>query len=136
MQIMQHRIAVIPDRHWSTRFQCTCNQFKYQISEKINTQLEIGIVVHYKSSNAIGMFTLAKREKPHKARFLCDCAPRNLLTDKDRTRIPSMQLIIDVAGSRHFRCKLGLADRYHNIRIHPELVKDSTFCCHMRKYDS
>ena len=60
MEIMQHRIDVIPDSHWSARFPSTYNQFKDQNTEKINTELETGRVVPSKSSNAIGMFTRQK----------------------------------------------------------------------------
>ena len=136
MEIMQDRIDLIPDSHWSSRFPSTYNQFKDQITQKINTELETGRVVPSRSSNAIGMFTQPKRDKPYEARFLFDCIPRNLVTHKDKTPMPSMEQIIDFIGSRHFRSKLDLTDGYHNIRIHPESVKDSTFCCHMGKYDS
>ena len=50
--------------------------------------------------------------------------------------MPRMEHIIDFVGSRPSRSKLDLTDGYHNIRIHPESVKDSTFCCHMGKFDS
>ena len=43
---------------------------------------------------------------------------------------------MDFVGSRPFRSKLDLSHRYHNIRIHAESVKDSTFGCHMGKFDS
>ena len=112
MEIMQHRIDVIPNSHWSPRFPSTYNQFKDQITEKINTELETGRVVPSKSSNAIGMFTQPKRDKPHEARFLLDCIPRNLVTHKDKTPMPSMEQIIDFVGSRPFRSKLDLTDGY------------------------
>ena len=85
MEIMQHTIDVIPDSHWSERFPSTYNQFKDQISHKINTELETGMVVPSTFSNAIGIFTQPKRDKPHEARFLLDCIPRNLVTYKDKT---------------------------------------------------
>ena len=47
-----------------------------------------------------------------------------------------MEQIIDFVGSRPFRRKLDLTDGYHNIRIHPDSVQDSTLCYHMGKYDS
>ena len=50
--------------------------------------------------------------------------------------MPSMEQIKDFRGSRPFRHKLDLTDGYHNIRIHPGSVSDSTFTCHMAKFDS
>ena len=47
-----------------------------------------------------------------------------------------MEQIIDFVGSRPFRSKLDFTDGDYNIRIHAESVKDSTFYCHMGKYDS
>ena len=47
-----------------------------------------------------------------------------------------MDDMIDFVGSRPFRCKLDFTHGYHNIRIHPESVKDTTSCCHMGKYNS
>ena len=70
MEIMQHRIDVIPDSHWSSRFPRTYNRFKDHITQKINTELETEIVEPYGSNNAIGMFTQPKKHKPHEARFL------------------------------------------------------------------
>ena len=57
IEIMQHRIEIILDSHWSSRFPSTCNQFKDQSTQKINTELESGRVEPCRSSNAIGMFT-------------------------------------------------------------------------------
>ena len=82
------------------------------------------------------MFTQRKRDKPHEARFLQDSILRNLVTNTDKIPMPSMEQIIDFVGSRPFRSKLDLTDGYHNISNHPESVKDTTFCCHMGKYDS
>ena len=119
MENIQHRIDVIPARHWSSRFPTTNHQFQDLISDKINTELETGRVVPSKSSNPIGMFTQPKADKPHEARFVQDCTPRNLVTDKDKISIPSMKEIIDFVGSRPFRSPLDLTDGYHNISIHP-----------------
>ena len=135
MGIMHHRIDVIPESHWSPRFPSTYNQFKDHITEKINIELGTGRVVPSRSRNAIGMFTQPRRDKPHEARFLLYCIVRNLVTHKDKPSMPSMEQIIDFVGSRPFRSKLDLTDRYYNIRIHPESVKDSTCYCHMGKYD-
>ena len=85
MQIMQHRIAVIPDSHWSIRFTRTHMQLKEQITQKINTEQETRRVAPSKSSNAIGMFTQTIRNIPHKARFLLNGIPRTLVTHKDKT---------------------------------------------------
>ena len=38
MEIMQHRIDVIPHSHWSPRFPSTYNQFQDQITDKIKTE--------------------------------------------------------------------------------------------------
>ena len=38
--------------------------------------------------------------------------------------------------SRPFKSKLDLTDVYHNIRIPPDSLSDSTFTCHMAKCDS
>ena len=136
MEIIQDTIDVLPDSHWSTRFPNTYNHLQDQIMEKCNSELETGRVVPCKSSNAIGMFTYPKRDKPHEARFLLDCIPSNLVTQKDKTQMPSMEQIINVVGSRPFRNKRDVLDGYHNIRIHPESVTDAAFCCQMSKYDS
>ena len=136
LEIMQHRIDVIPNSVWKPGFASTYNQFKHQITKKIITQLDTGRIVPSKSSNSIGMFIQPKRHKPQEARFLLDCIPRNLVTHKDETPMPSMEQIEDFIGSRPFRSKLDLTDGYYNIRIHPDSVSDSTFTCHMRKFDS
>ena len=117
---MQDRIDVIPDSHWSSRFPSTYNQFKDQITQNIKTELETGRVVTSRFSNAIGMFTQPKRDKPHEARFRLNCIARNLVTHKDKTPMPSIERIIDFVGSRPFRSKLDLTDGYYKIRIHPE----------------
>ena len=136
MEIMQHRIDLIPASHWSPRFPSTYNLFKDQITQKINTELETGTVEPSRSRNAIAMFTEQKSDKPHEARFLLHCITRNLVTYQDKTAMPSMAQIMDLVGSRPFRCKLDLIHGYYNIRIDPESVKDSTFFCHMGKFDS
>ena len=133
---MQHRIDVTPHRHCAIIFPRTCNQFKDQIREKINTDLETGRVVPSKSSNAIGMFTQPKRDNPNEARFLLHCIPRNHVTHKDKTPMPSMEQIIVFVGSRLFRSNVDLTDGYNNITMHPELVKDRTFCSHMGNNNS
>ena len=47
-----------------------------------------------------------------------------------------MEQIKDFLGSTPFRSKLDLTDGYHNIWIHSDSVSDSTFTCHMGKFDS
>ena len=135
MEIMQHRIDVITNSHRSARFPSRYNQFKDQITQEIHTELETATVVPSTSRNAIGMFTQPTRDKQHEARFLLNRVPRNHVTQKDITPMPSMEQIIDFAGSRPFRSQLDLTDGYHNIRIHPESVKDTNFSYHMGKYD-
>ena len=80
MEIMQHRIDVIPASHRSLRFPRTYNLFKHQITQKIYPELETGTVVPSRSSYAIGMFTQPKRDKPHEARFPLHCIIRKLVT--------------------------------------------------------
>ena len=99
-------------------------------------QLDTGRIVGSKSSNSIGMFTQPNRDEPQEARFLLDCIPRTLVTHKDKTPMPSMEQIKDFIGYRPFRSNLDLTDGYHNIRIHPDSVSESTFTCHMGKFDS
>ena len=47
-----------------------------------------------------------------------------------------MEQMKDCIESRPIRRNLDLTDRYHNLRIHPDWVSDSTFTCHMGKFDS
>ena len=136
MEIMQHRIDIIPNSHWSPRFSSTYNQFKDQITEKINIELGTERVAPSRSSNTIGIFTQPKRDKPDEARFQLHCIPRNLVTHQDKTPISSMEQIIEFVVSGPFRSKLDLTDGYHKISIHPESVKYSTVRCHIGKYDS
>ena len=91
LDIMQHRIAVIPNSVWKLRFPSTYNQFKHQITEKIITELDTGRIVPSKSGNAIGMFIEPKRDNPEEAWFLLDGIPRNLVPHKDKTLMPSMK---------------------------------------------
>ena len=135
LEMIQHRIDVILNLVWKPRFPSTYNQFKYPNTKNIITELETGRIVGSKSSNSIGMFTQPKRDKPEEARFLLDCIHRNLVTHKDKTPIPSMKQIKEFMGSRPSRSQLDLTDEYHNIRIHPDLVSDSTFICHIWKFD-
>ena len=136
LEIMQHRINIIPNSEWKPTFPSTYNQFQDQITKKIITDLETGRIVASKSSNSIRMFTQPKMDKLQEARFLQDSILRNLVTDEDKTPMPSMEQIKDFIGSRPFRSKLDLTDGYHNIRIDPDSVRHSTFPCHMAKFDS
>ena len=61
LEIMLHRIDVIPNSVWKPRFPSTYNQFKDQITKNIITELDTGRIIASKSSNSIGMFTQAKR---------------------------------------------------------------------------
>jgi len=80
------------------------------------------------------MFTEPKKDGK-KARFLLNCIPRNLKTHKDRMPMPSINQIIDWLASKKFKFKLDLTDGYHHIRHHLDIVKHSTFSCHMEKFD-
>ena len=110
MDIMLHRIDVIPDSHWSPRFPSIFNQFKDQITERINIELATGRVVPSRSRNGIGMLREPEIDQPREGRFLLDCISRNLVSYKDKTPMPSMEQIIDCVGSRPFRSKLDLTD--------------------------
>ena len=136
LEIMQHRIDVIPNSEWKPRFACSKHQLKDQIAKKIIREVETARIVPSKSSNSIGMFTQPNRDKPQEARFLLDSITRNLVTDKDKTHMPSMEQIKHFIGSRPFRIKLDLTDGYHNSRIYPDSVSDSTFTCYRWKFDS
>ena len=57
LEIMQHRIDVITNSVWKPRFPSTNDQFKYQMTREMITELETGRIVRFKSSNSIGMFT-------------------------------------------------------------------------------
>ena len=81
------------------------------------------------------MFTIPKSDGI-KPRFLLDCVARNLVTEKDKTPLPSIQQILEFCQSRTFRSKIDLADGYHNIRIEPDSVKHSTFLCHKGYFNS
>ena len=108
---------------------------KDQITEKVNKELETGRIILSKSFNTIIMFTPLKKDGK-KARFLLNCIPRNLKTHKARIPMPSINQIIDWLASKRFKSKLDLTDSYHNIRHHPDSVKQSTFSYHMGKFDS
>ena len=136
MDMIQYRIDVLPESHWSPRFLRTYNHLKHQITEQIYTELGPTRVVPSRSSNAIGIFAQPKRDELHEARSLLHCITRNLVTHKDKIAMPSMEQIIDCVGSRPFRSKRDLRDGYRNIRIHAESDKDSTICCQMGKYNS
>ena len=136
LEIMRHRIDVTTNWVWIPRFPSTYNQFEDQISKKITTELETGIIVSSKSRNSIGMFTKPKRDKLQEARFRPDWIPRNLVTHIDETPVPSMEQIKDFIGSRAFTSKLDLTHGYHNIWFHADSVSDSTFTCHMGKFAS
>ena len=98
LEIMQHRIDVIRNSVWKLRFHSSYNQFKDPITKKIITELDTGRIVPSKSSNSIGMFTQLKRDKPQEARFLLDWITRNVVTHKDKTRMPSMEQICESSG--------------------------------------
>jgi len=80
------------------------------------------------------MFTQRKKDGK-KARFLLISMSRNLKTHKDRIPMPSINQIIDWLASKIWKSKLELTDRYHNIRHHSDSGKNSTFSCHMGKFD-
>ena len=50
--------------------------------------------------------------------------------------MPSMEQIKDFIVFIPCRSKLDLTDEYHDISSHPDSVGDSTFTCHMGKFDS
>ena len=81
------------------------------------------------------MFTQPKTDKPYEVRFLLYYIPSNLVTHEDKARMPSMKEIINFVGSRPFRRKLDHAGGYQNLKIRPESVTDSSFCCHIAIYD-
>ena len=136
LEIKQHRIDVISNSVGKHRFPSTYKQFKDQINNKIITELDTERIVPSKSSNSISMFTEPKRDIPQAARFLLDCITRNLVRHKDKTLMLGMEQIKDFIGSRPFTSNLDLTNGYHNIRIHPDSVSDSTFTCHIGKFDS
>ena len=133
---MQDRIDVIHTSVWKPRFPSTDNQFSHQITNIIITESDTGRIVASKSPNSISMFTKSKRDQPQEAKFLRDCIPRSHVTHKDKTPMPSMEQIKDLIWSRPFSRKLDLIDGYYNIRIHPDSASDSTFTCHIGKFDS
>ena len=128
LEIMQHRIDVIPNSVWKPRFPSTYNQFKDQIHKKIITELETGRIVPSKSSNSIGMFTQPKRDKLQEARFLLDYIPRNLVRHKDKTPMPSMEPIKDFIGSRPFRSNLDLTDVLKWVTCGRQSRKEQRMC--------
>ena len=136
LENMQHRIDVMPNSVWKPRFASTYDQFKYQITKNIITELDTGRIVPSKSSNSIAIFKQPRRDKPQEARCLLDCIHRNLVTYQDKTPMPSMEQIQDFIGCRPFISKLDLTDEYHNIRMYPDSVSHSIFSCQMGKSDS
>ena len=50
--------------------------------------------------------------------------------------MPSINQIIDWLASKKCKSKLDLTDGYHNIRYHPDSVKNSTFSYNTGKFDS
>ena len=110
LEIMQHQIDVIPNSVWKRGLPSTYNQFKDQITKKIITELDTGRLVRSQSRNSIGMFTQPKRHEPQEARFLLDYIPRNLVTHKDKTSMPSIEYIKDFMWYGPFRSKLDLTD--------------------------
>jgi len=135
MEIMQHKIEVLEGAEWHPNYIPSYDRFKDQITEKVNKELETGIIIPSKSLNTIIMLTQPKKDGK-KARFLLNCIPRNLKTHEYRMPMPSINQIMDWLASKKFKSKLDLTDGYHNIRHHPDSVKHSTFSCHMGKFDS
>ena len=102
----------------------------------INREVDRGRVVLSRSSNTIPMFTEPKRDTSNEARLLLYCITRTVVTHKDNPPMSGIEQIIYCVGSRRFRHKLHLIDGCHNIKIHSESLKDCSFSCQMRKYDS
>ena len=63
------------------------------------TELDTGRIVASKSRNSIGMFTQPTTDKPLEASFRLDCIAQNLVTDEDKTPMPSKEQIKDFIGS-------------------------------------
>ena len=90
LEIMQHRIDMLPNSEWKPRFPSTYNHFNDQLSKKIITDLDTGRIEPSKSSNSIGMFRQPKRDKPEEPRFVQASISRILIIHNDKTPIPSM----------------------------------------------
>ena len=80
-----------------------------------------------KGPRAITMFCKPKIDKPLEPRFLLDCKERNLVTEKDKTPLPSIDEIIALCNRNEYRSKLDMTDACYLIRIEPEDEQYSTF---------
>ena len=136
IDIMQHRIDCTPDREWSFGFTSIYTEFNDPIIYKINREFATGRIVPMESSTTLSIFTQPKSDKLSDARFLLNCILRNLATYKDKTQRIRKAQIMDFVGSRTFRRKLHLRDRYYNISIYQKSIPNSTLYCHMAEYDS
>jgi len=135
MEIMQHKINVIPESTWMPKWKHNNKMSEYYITQKINKELATGRMRISTSHNCMWMFTIPKADKKE-PRFLIDCIPRNKVTIKDLTPLPNVKEIINWVAARKFRSKLDLTDGYHNIRVHPNSVKHNTILTHIGKFDS
>jgi len=135
MEIMQHKINIIPESTWMPKWKDNNKMSEYYITHKINKKLATGRMRLSQLDNCIWMFTILKTDKKE-PRLLIDCIPRNKVIIKDLTPLPNIKEIINWVAARKFKSKLDLTDGYHNIRLHPNLVKHNTILTHMGKFDS
>ena len=126
---INHKINLIPGAEWNPGRPASYGRFSSHINEKLDRELETGRTLwdEKQGPNAVIMFAIPKVDNKNEPRFLLDCVPRNLVTIKDKTPLPTIDEIIDFMANKPFRSKLDLTDGYHNIRIEPESVQHLTF---------
>ena len=131
-EIMQHHIPIMryPDNYhnellrgklmtWKGGKIPNYNRALDELGDKIFKELKSRRIKTSKAISTIPIFI--KWKENGKPRFLLNCIPRNIVTEKDNGLLPSIDDILDWITNMPSIITIDLADGYHNIRV---IIKD------------
>ena len=110
------------------------NRALEELGDKIHKELKSGRIKNSKATSTIPIFI--KWKENGKPRFLLNCIPRNLVTEKDNSKLPDMDTIIEWITNMGWVIKIDLADGYHNIRLIVEDEIHTAFTCDLGTFES
>ena len=113
---VNHGIDPKPGSEWLPTWRPSAHKFGQQIEDQRNAEMTSGQMYAARNDkNAVVMFRVAKRDQPHKPRFVTDCRLTNIAVYKKQTTLPKINDIIKLVAAYPVWSKIDLADGYFNI---------------------